>query len=59
MSLTDAVIGLKAYREVDDRMKSLWHDLDRAIVTPRTDITKRLLLGISAEKVRSFTNLYP
>jgi centromere/kinetochore protein ZW10 len=38
MSLADAVVGLKAYKEVDERMKKLWHDLDQAIVGPRMDI---------------------
>ncbi|CAK7202365.1 ribosome bioproteinsis protein ytm1 [Sporothrix eucalyptigena] len=37
MSLSDAVIGLKAYKEVDRRMADLWHALDKAIVAPRTD----------------------
>ncbi|KAI1488663.1 hypothetical protein F5X96DRAFT_644564 [Biscogniauxia mediterranea] len=37
MSLADAVIGLKAYKEVDQRMAVLWHDLNGAIVGPRTD----------------------
>ncbi|KAI1639665.1 hypothetical protein F4809DRAFT_595168 [Biscogniauxia mediterranea] len=37
MSLADAVIGLKAYKEVDQRMAVLWHNLNEAIVGPRTD----------------------
>lgn len=39
MCLSDAVIGLKAYKEVDQRMRQLWHDVDQAIVSPRMDIT--------------------
>lgn len=39
MSLSDAVIGLKAYKEVDQRMSQLWHDVDQAIIIPRMDIT--------------------
>ena len=37
MSLSDAVIGLKAYKEIDQRMALLWHSVDEAIVRPRTD----------------------
>ncbi|KAL1895206.1 ribosome biogenesis protein ytm1 [Sporothrix stenoceras] len=40
MSLSDAVIGLKAYKEVDHRMADLWHSLDKAIVAPRTDLSR-------------------
>lgn len=38
MSLSDAVIGLQAYKEVDQRMSQLWHDIDQAVVGPRMDI---------------------
>ncbi|KAL1852015.1 ribosome biogenesis protein ytm1 [Diaporthe australafricana] len=38
MSLSDAVIGLQAYKEVDQRMAQLWHDIDQAVVAPRMDI---------------------
>ncbi|KAI0599122.1 hypothetical protein F4775DRAFT_551572 [Biscogniauxia sp. FL1348] len=37
MSLVDAVIGLKAYKEVDQRMAVLWHSLNEVIVGPRTN----------------------
>ncbi|KAJ4389379.1 ribosome biogenesis protein ytm1 [Gnomoniopsis smithogilvyi] len=37
MSLTDAVVGLKSYKEVDQRMAHLWHELDQAIIGPRLD----------------------
>lgn len=40
MSLSDAVIGLKAYKEVDHRMADVWHALDKAIVAPRTDLSR-------------------
>ncbi|CAK7211027.1 ribosome bioproteinsis protein ytm1 [Sporothrix bragantina] len=40
MSLSDAVIGLKAYKEVDHRMADLWHALDKAIVAPRMDLSQ-------------------
>ncbi|CAK7563061.1 MAG: ribosome bioproteinsis protein ytm1 [Sporothrix epigloea] len=42
MSLSDAVIGLKAYKEVDHRMTDLWHALDKAIVAPRMDLAQPL-----------------
>lgn len=35
MNLSDAVIGLRAYKEVDERMEQLWRHLDSAIVSPR------------------------
>jgi protein transport protein DSL1/ZW10 len=38
MTLSDAVIGLQAYKEVDQRMSQLWHDIDQAVVGPRMDI---------------------
>lgn len=37
MTLSDAVIGLKAYKEVDERMEQLWRNLDGALVSPRMD----------------------
>lgn len=37
MNLADAVVGLKAYKEVDERMEQLWRNLDGAIVSPRMD----------------------
>ncbi|RYP56401.1 hypothetical protein DL769_009923 [Monosporascus sp. CRB-8-3] len=39
MSLSDAVIGLKAYKEVDQRMARLWHSVDETIISPRTDLS--------------------
>ncbi|KAI1260069.1 hypothetical protein F5Y18DRAFT_442164 [Xylariaceae sp. FL1019] len=38
MSLADAVVGLKAYKEVDRRMAELWHDLDETVVRQRTSL---------------------
>ncbi|KAJ4419027.1 ribosome biogenesis protein ytm1 [Neurospora sp. IMI 360204] len=43
MSLSDAVIGLKAYKEVDQRAAQLWHDIDKAILAPRLDINQERL----------------
>jgi protein transport protein DSL1/ZW10 len=37
MTLYDAVIGLKAYKEVDERMEQLWRNIDGAIISPRMD----------------------
>ncbi|KAF2971895.1 hypothetical protein GQX73_g1722 [Xylaria multiplex] len=36
MSLADAVIGLKAYKEVNKRMAALWQGLDEVLIRPRT-----------------------
>ncbi|KAB5563043.1 hypothetical protein GE09DRAFT_1110803 [Coniochaeta sp. 2T2.1] len=46
MDLEDAVIGLKAYKEVDKRMQELWHDIDRAVIAPRMDLGKGSLPAI-------------
>jgi centromere/kinetochore protein ZW10 len=35
LSLEDVVVGLRAYKEVDERMEQLWHNLDAAVVGPR------------------------
>jgi hypothetical protein len=51
MGLSDAVIGLKAYKELDKRMKQLWHDIDQAIIGPRMDITRQSLPGIQVKGV--------
>lgn len=42
MSLADAAIGLKAYKEVDERMEQLWRNLDAAIFLPRMDQTRQM-----------------
>ncbi|KAM0252783.1 hypothetical protein ACHAQJ_007571 [Trichoderma viride] len=49
MSLEDATIGLKAYKEVDERMEQLWHNLDAAVVSPRMDVTRTNIPGIKVE----------
>ncbi|KAL2133111.1 hypothetical protein VTI74DRAFT_2913 [Chaetomium olivicolor] len=49
MSLEDAVIGLKAYKEVDQRLSRLWQDINSAILVPRMDITRDPLPGIHVE----------
>ncbi|KAF4120689.1 protein transport protein DSL1/ZW10 [Geosmithia morbida] len=43
MTLADAVIGFKAYKEVDERMEQLWRNIDAAIVTPRMDAKAKSL----------------
>ncbi|POR31039.1 Is centromere binding protein at prophase [Tolypocladium paradoxum] len=48
MSLPDAVLGLKAYKEVDERMEQLWRNLDAAMVSPRMDISKSTIPAIKA-----------
>ncbi|KAI1113731.1 hypothetical protein F5Y14DRAFT_417082 [Nemania sp. NC0429] len=40
MSLADAVIGLKAYREVDKRMGALWQGLNEILIRPRTSLER-------------------
>lgn len=52
MSLADAVIGLKAYKEVDQRMAVLWHGLDEALVRPRTVIDRGDVPTIQVMNVR-------
>ncbi|KAK4032933.1 Centromere/kinetochore protein zw10 [Parachaetomium inaequale] len=60
MSLEDAVIGLRAYKEVDQRMSRLWQDINQAILLPRMDITKDKLPGVHTQdsilELRGSTN---
>ncbi|KAI5461622.1 hypothetical protein BGZ63DRAFT_424497 [Mariannaea sp. PMI_226] len=35
MGLSDAVVGLRAYKEVEERMEQLWRNVDAAVVSPR------------------------
>ncbi|TQV90902.1 centromere kinetochore protein [Cordyceps javanica] len=49
MSIADAVIGLKAYKEVDERLEQLWHYLDSSIVSPRMNYRATSLKRISAD----------
>ncbi|KAI8658838.1 hypothetical protein NCS55_01161900 [Fusarium keratoplasticum] len=49
MNLADSVIGLMAYKEVDERMEQLWRNVDAAIVSPRMDTRSSTLPGIQAE----------
>ncbi|KAK3997690.1 hypothetical protein QBC44DRAFT_315392 [Cladorrhinum sp. PSN332] len=43
MTLADAVIGLQAYKEVDQRMEQLWKDINKTILIPRMDVTNDIL----------------
>ncbi|OTA99938.1 hypothetical protein M426DRAFT_268477 [Hypoxylon sp. CI-4A] len=49
MGLADAVVGLKAYKEVDQRMALFWHSVDDAIVSPRINIKTQELPAIQIE----------
>ncbi|KAI0443878.1 hypothetical protein F4803DRAFT_286687 [Xylaria telfairii] len=49
MSLADAVIGLKAYKEVDKRMSVLWQGLDRILIRPRTSRERQNVPTIRVE----------
>lgn len=48
MSLEDAMIGLKAYKEIDERMEQLWRNIDAAVVSPRMDTKAASLPRIKA-----------
>ncbi|KAL2138676.1 hypothetical protein VTI28DRAFT_6386 [Corynascus sepedonium] len=49
MSLEDAVIGLKAFKEVDQRMSRLWDGINKAVLLPRMDITKDTIPSIHTQ----------
>ncbi|KAM4066481.1 centromere/kinetochore zw10 domain-containing protein [Hirsutella rhossiliensis] len=49
MTLNDAVIGLKAYKETDERMEQLWRNLDAAIVSPRMNNSASTVPAVKAE----------
>ncbi|RCI11782.1 hypothetical protein L249_7658 [Ophiocordyceps polyrhachis-furcata BCC 54312] len=46
ISLDDAVVGFKAFKEIDERMEQLWRNLDAAIISPRMDKSKDPLPAI-------------
>lgn len=48
MTLSHAVIGLKAYKEVDERMEQLWRNIDAAVLSPRMDTSSPSLPRIRA-----------
>ncbi|KAM0561625.1 hypothetical protein ACHAPJ_002793 [Fusarium lateritium] len=49
MSLADAVVGLQAYKEVDERMEQLWRNVDAAIISPRMDVRNDAFPAIQAD----------
>lgn len=57
MTLSEAIIGLEAYKEVDDRMSRLWQDIDRAVVFPRMDAEAMARPAVSVSEVRYTQNL--
>ncbi|KAI2641555.1 hypothetical protein GGS26DRAFT_585945 [Hypomontagnella submonticulosa] len=50
MSLADAVVGLKAYKELDQRMSLFWHGIDEAVIGPRTNTEATELPKIQIEE---------
>ncbi|PBP25192.1 centromere kinetochore protein [Diplocarpon rosae] len=44
--INQAIIGLKAYKELDQAAKKLWEDLDEVILKPRTDLQIRSIPSI-------------
>lgn len=51
MDLSEALIGLKAYKEVGQRMALLWHSVDDAVIGPRTSSDNTSLPGIKVDQV--------
>ncbi|KAK8032099.1 hypothetical protein PG990_001833 [Apiospora arundinis] len=49
MTLSEAFIGLQAYKEVQQRMALFWHKVDAAIIAPRTATNHESLPGISCQ----------
>ncbi|KAK7432380.1 ribosome biogenesis protein ytm1 [Neonectria magnoliae] len=49
MNLTDAVLGLKQFKEVDERIEQLWHNVDAAIVSPRMNTRSDVLPNVQAQ----------
>ncbi|KAH6643252.1 hypothetical protein BKA67DRAFT_632655 [Truncatella angustata] len=49
MDLSEALVGLKAYKEVGQRMALLWHVVDDAVVGPRTSSDSTSLPAIKVD----------
>ncbi|KPM38831.1 hypothetical protein AK830_g7721 [Neonectria ditissima] len=49
MNLVDAVLGLKQFKEVDERIEQLWHNVDAAIVSPRMNTRSHLLPKVQVQ----------
>lgn len=50
--LDQAVIGLMAYKELDEAAQRLWEDLDEVILKPRTNLQSGTLPSIQVKGVR-------
>ncbi|OLN86977.1 Centromere/kinetochore protein zw10-like protein [Colletotrichum chlorophyti] len=50
MTLSEAIIGLQAYKEVEGRMSQLWHEVDTAVVSPRMNAEASSLPSIRANE---------
>lgn len=46
MTLAEAVIGLKTYKETDERVEQLWRNLDGGILSPRLDASRQNIVGV-------------
>ncbi|KAG6004383.1 hypothetical protein E4U21_001103 [Claviceps maximensis] len=46
MTLPEAVIALKSYKETDERLEQMWRNLNGAIVSQRMDKTKQTSCGV-------------
>jgi centromere/kinetochore protein ZW10 len=53
LSFEEAVLGLKAYKEVQERMVQLWHNLNAVILAPRMDINNASPPSINVAGVRN------
>ena len=57
--MDQAIIGLKAFKELDKAAERLWQDLDKTILNPRTNLPldgrAGSLFGIQIQKVGDVT----
>lgn len=49
MKLSETVIGLKAFKEADERMEQLWRNIDAAVVAPRLSPLNDNLLSVQIQ----------
>ncbi|KAF4626360.1 hypothetical protein G7Y89_g11800 [Cudoniella acicularis] len=52
MTLDQAMVGLKAYKEVESAARKIWDDLDHVILKPRTELRVGNLPSIQIEENR-------
>lgn len=50
MTLSEAVIGLKSYKEIDERMEQMWRNLNGTIVSPRMDKPRSTITSVIANR---------